>query len=531
MKKSYPCPRCGTGRLVRSGKTPTGVQRWECILRYGGGAKTTCYKTTDPTAKAVINQRGDRTPAGKPKVFKRDLSGAKRYIITAAQNGTPVHKDFWGALLSYAKHRDAELVVIPLRYKNPTSRWTLSQQNAEHWAPEVTPYLYNARKELNSNVTLVGDIKTQPTASSPLTGFEAITHGESCIIGHTKLQLKVVPTPQHKFPKLLTTTGACTLPNYTDSKAGKLGEFHHTLAAVVVEVADAKTFHLRHVHAVKSTGEFIDLDTQYSPEGHRSAPQPLALIMGDTHVDFIDPLVEEATFGEDGIIKTLQPSVLVWHDLLDAYAVNPHHKGNPFNALAKRKTGRDNIQGEVQRAIEFVQKYSLNGADTSIVVASNHDNFLARWIVSHDWRLDPTNAEFYLRTALEMAKRTSLQESGTVFPNPLGYWIDQKKDPRIKVLRQDESFARLGVELSMHGDLGPNGARGSVSNLRRIGVRSVIGHSHSPAIDEGCYQVGTSTSLKLEYNAGPSGWLNTHCVLHRDGKRQLINIINGEWRL
>jgi hypothetical protein len=164
-------------------------------------------------------------------------------------------------------------------------------------------------------------------------------------------------------------------------------------------------------------------------------------------------------------------------------------------------------------------------------VASNHDSFLARWVVSQDWRVDPTNAEFYLRTALELVKRTSLQASGTVYPNPLGYWIEQRRDPRIKVLRQDESFTRAGVELSMHGDLGPNGARGSVANLRRIGVRSVVGHSHSPAINEGCYQVGTSTNLKLEYNAGPSGWLNTHCILHRDGKRQLINIINGAWRL
>ena len=50
----------------------------------------------------------------------------------------------------------------------------------------------------------------------------------------------------------------------------------------------------------------------------------------------------------------------------------------------------------------------------------------------------------------------------------------------------------------MHGDKGPNGARGSIRNLRRIGIRSVIGHTHSPGIDEGCYQVGTSTRLRLE---------------------------------
>ena len=75
----------------------------------------------------------------------------------------------------------------------------------------------------------------------------------------------------------------------------------------------------------------------------------------------------------------------------------------------------------------------------------------------------------------------------------------------------------------MHGDRGPNGARGSAKNLRRIGIKSVIGHSHSPQISEGCYQVGTSSRLKLEYNEGPSGWLNTHCVIHADGKRQFVD--------
>ncbi len=88
-----------------------------------------------------------------------------------------------------------------------------------------------------------------------------------------------------------------------------------------------------------------------------------------------------------------------------------------------------------------------------------------------------------------------------------------------------------GVELGMHGDRGPNGSRGSIKNLRRIGVKSIIGHSHTPGIEEGCYQVGTSTVLNLEYANGPSSWLNTHCLLYPNGKRTLVNIIDGKWRL
>jgi hypothetical protein len=102
---------------------------------------------------------------------------------------------------------------------------------------------------------------------------------------------------------------------------------------------------------------------------------------------------------------------------------------------------------------------------------------------------------------------------------------------KARFLERDESFQVVGIELGMHGDRGPNGARGSIRNLARIGVKSIIGHTHSPGINEGCYQVGTSTRLKLEYNSGPSGWLNTHCVIYANGKRSLITVINGEWRL
>jgi hypothetical protein len=39
------------------------------------------------------------------------------------------------------------------------------------------------------------------------------------------------------------------------------------------------------------------------------------------------------------------------------------------------------------------------------------------------------------------------------------------------------------------------------------------------------------TALKAEYTSGPSGWLNTHCVIYPNGKRSLLNIIKGKWRI
>lgn len=463
------------------------------------------------------------------KIYKRALpKGAKCFIVVAAQNATPIHDGWWQIISRIAKHRKAEILVLPIRYKNPTSHWSGSAENAEWYDPAVRDYLWNVRHPLGAKLTVLGDFKIQPTAADPLTGAEALSLSQSGIIGHTKLHMRAIPTPSSRMAKILTTTGACTVENYTDSRAGRIGEFHHSLSAVLVEL-DGAQFRLRHIHFDKKTKSATDLNVRYQGNGYGEAPRALALDMGDTHVDAICPKVYAATFGADGIIETLKPQFLIYNDLLDAYSCNPHHEGNPFIKLAKMRGNRGSVSDEVQRAIAFVRDNTPKDTQ-SIIVGSNHNDMLSRWIKRADWKSDPVNAEFYLRTALAMVEGTKLTGKGTEYPDPFAYWFRQANVPNARVLDEDESFMLGGVELGMHGDRGPNGARGSIRNLRRIGVKSIIGHSHSPGIDEGCYQTGTSTRLRLEYNHGASSWLNAHVVLHADGKRQHIFIIDGKWR-
>ncbi len=524
-KEVHKCPKCGNMTLVRDGFTPANHQRWGCYTQVDG-KRNHCYTTTDPTAP-FRRQSGLAGEPDKNPQFRRALSGIKRFVITGAQNATPIHKPFFDSLRHYCRINAAELIVIPMRYKNATSRWSQSQANAEVWAKEVQPYLYNQRKKLNDNLILMADIKTQPTAQKPLSGFEAISLGESAIFGHTKLQMTVVPTPQGKFPKLLTTTGACTIKNYTDTKAGKKGEFHHALAAVVVEIVGSKFF-VRHINAT-ADGSFIDLNQEYTPTGANLAPPALALVMGDTHRAFIDPKVEGATFDKGGMVDVLKPEHIVVHDLHDGYAENPYHFGNPFIAHAKQQVDMHRIRKEVEEDVEWICRVSNHGK--VIVVPSNHDNFLWRWILKTDWRNSMENADFYLETALAMLRGTSMETHGTSTPDPFIYWVEKLVDNQfpVRCLKRDESVVFGGVEVGLHGDQGPNGARGSRQSLRRIGVKSIIGHSHTPGIEEGCYQCGTSTPMKLEYNEGPSSWLQAHCILYANGKRAILPIIDGLW--
>jgi hypothetical protein len=508
------CPNCKVP-MYKHGKSGSGKQRWECA-EHG--------RTTNPNKPITAT----RIVKVEEKIEFKQEKILETIVITWAQNATPIHRGFvLGSLKAFCRDRNATLLVRPGRYKNATSRWTASQENEQWWAPELTPFLHNQRTSLNKNLVLMADVPIQPTDSTPLSGLESLSHGESAIFGHPKLQMNVIPTPHQRLPKILTTTGACTVQNYTDTKVGIKGDFHHVIGAVVVELVHGGVFHIRHINA-RADGAFCDLEKAYYPDGSvtKAGAYP-GLVFGDAHPRFADPAVVEATFGSQGLVERLNPKKLVYHDLLDSYAVNPHHFGNPFIGVAKQPIGYDNMWLEVEETIDWLKRVS--GQRQAIVVPSNHDDMFARWMKTHDWRLDPQNAEFYLETALHMVRGTRMEPNGARTPDPFVYWLEKRKLKNVQALHRNESYTIAGIECGLHGHEGPNGARGSLKNLSKLGAKVISGHSHTPGIEAGHYKAGTMTYLSLEYTGPISSWLNAHVSIDPMGKRHIHICVNGSF--
>lgn len=500
------------------------VKNRVCALRKDGIEIRRPIKGADETPQLdeLMNRNGERARAA--------IDARKRLVVTSAQNATPVNQAFFDSLLVYCREHDAELIVIPYRYKNPTSEYSDSQQNAEWWDAKLLPYLLCEPLNVNNNLMICGDVRIQPTAVCPLSGFDGYTGARSAIFGHPKLQLKTIPTPSNRLPKILTTTGAVTVKNYTDSKAGKKGEFHHTFGAAVVELVGDK-FHLRQLNAIRD-GSFIDLTNQYSGAGVSPAGRALALIGGDSHGIHLDPAVAKATYeGESSICCVLQPEVVVWHDSLDFYSRNHHHRGDPILAYKKHLAGTGDIRAELQATFEMIDRLTPQGS-RSIIVRSNHDEALERWLKESDPRTDPVNILFWCETMAACLRSVDPEKPHQQPIDPYRWWASRmmKRYDNCRFLDRDEHALIADIDVGSHGDLGANGSRGSIRQFTRIGCKMVVGHSHSPGIEDGIYQVGVSAFLNLGYNRGPSSWLHTHCVIYANGKRSLINIIDGEWR-
>jgi hypothetical protein len=447
------------------------------------------------------------------KKKKHDKS-KKRFIITSAQNATKVHVKFFNNLKAYAEILDAELLVIPYRYRNPTSMWNQNNETDEVWVSEVIPYLTLNRHNLNNNISILSDVKIQPTASDPLSSLEALTNNMSAIGGHPRVHMKTLPVLNAEKPKIILTTGTCTVKNYSSSKAGSIGNFHHTLGAVIVEIKDDELFFVRQATAMND-GSFCDLNNSVSDGVVTEIKDIAAYVMGDVHYGNHD--VKSMERSVDEIIPTFNPKEIILHDLFDGYSINPHEANNFIKQYQNEVSNTNSLKKEINEMLNWVDSLShLN----LTVVFSNHDDFLNRFIINGDPKRNVKNALEYMEYA-----KILLEDKA---PNGLIAYLINEKYPKVKCLNRNQSYKIKDIELGVHGMDGVNGSKGSPTQYTKLGTKIITAHAHSPSRKNGSAQVGTKTKLRLGYNNGLSTWALCDIIIHNNGKYQHLFFIGDE---
>lgn len=425
---------------------------------------------------------------------KKKLKKSKVYIITAALNNTPVHKLFWEKLLMYAEFHKAEIHVVAMRYRNPTS--VFSDAKEDFWCDEVLPYLDAGRHELFPGIHLLSDVKISPTAITPLTGMNGMSGEGSCIFGHPRVHLVTLPTPMDSPTKMMVTTGACTLPNYTDSKAGKKGSFHHTYGFIIARESGF------HYVTAKENGDFIDYEWMVTSKGVEKSPPVEALVFGDIHHA---KLTDEGLKRIEKEIKLTRPKMGVVHDVFDGESINPHEEKDPIEKVKRYVSGRSDLNSEINKTLDFLT-WMKRRIKNILVVPSNHDNFLDRYISTMDWRKDIPNAVIYSEL-LPIA----IKEEGVfrVLASRIG----------VRATKINDSVKVHGIELNIHGDLGANGSKGSSVQYKNMSFKVIKAHDHTPTRLDGSVSVGVQ-ELFHGYNKGLSSWARANVSIDVFGKIQ-----------
>lgn len=463
----------------------------------------------------------------------------RRWLLTAAQDDTPIHAGFWANLNAYAESIGAEILVGGFTYQKGLFEDHASRTAV--FAEAVQPFLRH------DNVTcgpllFAAKMNILPTAVRPLSGLENYSRGAWAVFPHAKVQLVSVPALPGQRPAMVMTTGACTLPNYIEKKAGLKAEFHHQIGATIVEVDDCDRIFCRQIGAI-GDGSFQDLDVIVRDGNVTNGHRVEGITWGDIHREKIDPEVAMTCWGfdvkseriisDDSIIATLRPRHQFFHDLLDFRARNHHRRGDHIHAKLMTVLGAESVDDELGMSARFLRATHRDDC-SSVVVASNHNDALLRWLRETDPRVDPVNLKTWCELNLEWHRQI---EAGATEFDLFRYAIgrhDSRLLDDIVFVPRNGSYQicqdRGGIECGAHGDEGPNGARGSALNLSRVSVRMTIGHGHSACILDGIHMVGLCGLLDQGYNSGASGWSHTQGITYANSRRTLITLWDGKYR-
>jgi hypothetical protein len=506
------CPSCDSNRTIKKGKEyQSGIikQRYKCK------ACTVNFHiplySIDSTNN-VINNVNNNVNKNKNKNDNRT------WVITTALNNSETNVEFLESLLTYCNVNSAELMIIPLVY-NPDSEDLI-------WDTRLEQYFTTNTIKLRHDLKLAAAHATRPTSANPLSSCNSNSKGISTIVPATQIMMKTIAVNHVAKPVIAHTTGCISHPTYKQNAVGDKALFNHSFAALVVEEdISIDSFHIRILNC-DETGAFYDLDSYYKGSSHTRHSGIPAIVLGDEHVVHLDPSVKECTFGKGGICDTLKPQYLIRHDVLDFHSASHHHDNNFFLRYEKFKNNTNDVSDELKLTAEYLISTTPVGS-TSLIVDSNHNQHLDKWLDCTNFKSDPQNAKIYLELALMKINAVDSGRNKCAFR----LWFEKYYNINfIKFIDDDESFKLFDIELAMHGSQGLNGSRGSTAQFAKLGSKSIIGHQHSPNIVEGAYCVGHSSVSKMGYNKGPSSWHQAHCIIQPNGKRQMIFLSNGKWR-
>lgn len=506
MNKRY-CPKCDSDKIRPTNDTSIGGNtRWRC--------RTCKYRTTRPLKMPSSHQKGISASQIK----------AKTLVITSAMANTDTDYETLAVLENYAKHNDAQLLVIPVKYRNKDNI-NIKKDEPLVYDRRIEKYLLRKDYKVNKNLTIFAERSINATRKYPLTGKGLRAGSSSGIFAHANLCMDVIATAKDSIPKILHTTGSVSVAHYSDSDLGDDARLNHTLGGIVVEVQGDK-FYIRQLMA--KDGVIYDLNKKYTKESVTDN-RPELIVYGDIHQSRITPKEYKAIWGKNGLYHYLKPKNQVFHDLLDFYSDNHHHDNDVLLQYKKVKNGEHDIKAELDKAVAFLE--SVGGG---IIIPSNHIDHLTQWVnksLKHGIAKSVSYKNIPIMAELtQMA--TEYINKYDKYPSIFNLYLEKYCKAPLVFASRNKEYRPVHADISQHGDKGANGAKGSKYHFLRTGIPHTIGHGHTPFILNGFNGVWGNgvVTQNMDYATGLSGWLYAHTIEHENGARQMITVIDGKFR-
>lgn len=501
----------------------------DSVSRYFGSFEGLIKESRESDPKVFENIIDELSFSDEAFAQLRNYIGEhKRFIITSAVTGCEPHEDALKAVETFCKHNKAALLILPCsdpaRAKEHKNQWSLS-----HKLPKDKVVFKDV--SLNDNL-LLSTIKMSAKQLLPLTGLKRISQKRGSTIFASPKQFLEHATNSNnntEIPRALMTTGAITKSDYRtemymSERTGYLADQDHTLGAIIIEIKNGRIFFYRQVQFEPKTGAFCDLDKKYYANGKVEKIQAELVQLGDYHVLSTDPVAKKMA---KEICELVKPKYLTLEDFLDGITINPHERHNLVSLSKKSKKGLLDLDTELSACQKEIDELCMWPVEQLVFKYGNHEDFLKRWLCDGAFMDEPQNKIMGMKLTIALEELEIMP-----FEYAMREMYGLNQPDKVKFLQINDSFKVGGVENGAHGHLGKAGRRNpSLGEIEECYGAANVGHNHSAGIFRSVFRVGTSTHLQLSYNDGPSAWTQTHLIQHKNGSRQLITNIYGQWRL
>lgn len=490
-----------------------------CVPRSENGGRPAKHLQDEFVAMEV-----DRIAVAKPKplqrLFAEPAGGVQRLVVTTAECGGVVHRPFWRNLRAYADRVGAELAV-----------GRIGGTGVVDDAEGLRARLVSNRIDVAGGADVALDARLPLNSSRPLDAVRRRRAAGWTVLPHPVLQLETLARLRSEGLRIQMTTGAVTLP-----RPGGAGPERDEVGAVVIEAGSDGGVHCRHLLArIDGDGTFQDLSLRARDGAVAAGCRVEAVTFGDVHHSQLDPAIAAATWGLGGdarrksaLVDRLRPRTMVFHDVVDFSARSHHDAGDPHRRFMQMARGGGDVRRELAEAAAFLAATRRTWS-RSVVVGSNHDEALVRWLREADFRDDPLNAMFYLEASLALYRRLDAGLSADGLFGEVLAALSPDGLAGVRFLAPDENLAVAGVECSVHGHRAADGKRGAMPFFERLGIRATLGHVHRPTTRGGIYCTGVCQP-RLHYARGPiTAWAPGHVVTYATGARQHLIFNRGRF--
>ena len=92
-------------------------------------------------------------------------------------------------------------------------------------------------------------------------------------------------------------------------------------------------------------------------------------------------IVDFLTFG---LFDKLKPKHVILHDVFDGDSISHHQMKDPFIQYGKEMNGTNDLGKEIFTMMDQLDRFS--NFENVVIVRSNHDDFVDRWLKNEDWK-------------------------------------------------------------------------------------------------------------------------------------------------